>query len=123
MSGRHAYCVRLAKNDLWTDQELALSVLAYRMIQALEASSASFTKAEIRRFVLDECGLQRSKASFELRMGNISSVLKDRGDEWIEGYVPREHVGQRISNRIGRLLDEFSFQLESDSAIEGVLDA
>jgi len=101
----------MAENEPWTDQELALSVLAYRLYQTLEASSAFFTKAEVRRFVLEECGLERSKASFELRMGNISSVLQERGDEWIAGYVPREHVGQGISNRIGRLLDEFPLRL------------
>jgi len=101
----------MSANELWTDQELAVSVMAYRLIQALEASSAKFTKSGIRNFVLDEVGLARSKSSFEKRMGNISSVLEERGSQWIDGYVPMENVGTKISYRIGRLLDEFPLRL------------
>ena len=101
----------MSANELWTDQELAVSVMAYRLIQALEASAAEFTKSGVRNFVLDEVGLDRSKSSFERRMGNISSVLEERGAQWIDGYIPMENVGSKIAYRIGRLLDEFPLQL------------
>lgn len=88
----------------WTDEELRASVVAYRDMQRrLDAGERGFMKSVYldlsRRF-------ERTPSSFELRMQNISAVLRVMGRRWIEGLKPAKHVGANVSARIEALINE-----------------
>ncbi|OSZ64791.1 HNH endonuclease signature motif containing protein [Hydrogenophaga sp. IBVHS2] len=88
----------------WTDEELRASVEAYREMQRrLDAGERGFMKSVYvelsRRF-------ERTPSSFELRMQNISAVLRVMGRRWIEGLKPAKHVGANVSARIEALINE-----------------
>ena len=38
-------------------------------------------------------------------MQNISAVLDDLGQPWIEGYKPARNVGEAVRVRLGLMLD------------------
>ncbi len=82
--------------DRWVEKELEAAVDAYFEMFYKELSNQTYSKSEIRDKYLQNELIKRTKASFELRMCNISSCLKDSGYKHISGYKPLNNVGTRI---------------------------
>ena len=89
----------------WTDVELAATVVAYRRIQELEIRGVEYSKTEIRDEMIGSLFLRRTAGSYEYRMQNISAVLDELGQPWIEGYKPARNVGEAVRVRLGLMLD------------------
>jgi hypothetical protein len=98
----------------WTDAEIQFVVSAYFDLLAAELRGERPTKAAIVR------GLQglmpaRSTGSIEFKMGNISAILDELQQPWIDGYKPypnyqaalRQAVSARLSRRIGETIAEY----------------
>src|SRR4051812_29486494 len=90
-------------ND-WTDAELTAAVDAYLHMLEAEQSGTSYSKADINRALREGALSLRTKGSVEYRMGNISAVLIDLGQPWIEGYKPAKNVGDGVRERILTIL-------------------
>lgn len=92
-----------APGDLWTQAELAASVEAYRRMQWLSASGATFNKSAFFRAYQDGPLAGRSKRAFDERMKNISFLLEEK--QWHRderslanhGYSPHSHVGSHVT--------------------------
>ncbi len=63
----------------WTDAELAASVAAYIEMLEHERAGEEYNKAEFNRSLREGILKNRTKASVELRMQNISAVLDELG--------------------------------------------
>ena len=91
-------------SERWSEPEVAASVHAYlRMLEDEQHGrpySKSAVNAELREGLLSE----RTKASVEYRMQNISAVLSDLGLQRIEGYLPAKNVGHSVRTQILALL-------------------
>ncbi len=98
-----------AGND-WTDAELTASVDAYLQMLIAEQSGTPYSKAEVNRTLRAGSLSARTKGSVEYRMGNISAVLVDLGQQWVEGYKPAKNVGDRVRERILTILRERGIQ-------------
>jgi hypothetical protein len=90
----------------WTDKELTAAVEAYLEMLGLEENGTPFKKSEYNAQLRNGALANRTKASVEYRMQNISSVMKDAGHPWLSGYVPAENVGPSVRGRISRLISE-----------------
>jgi hypothetical protein len=86
----------------WNDEELAAAVNAYRAMQAVEHLGQFASKRAAYRELAQR--FNRTEKAFEYRMQNISAVLAELGEPWIEGLKPASHVGAEMSERIKRLL-------------------
>ena len=86
----------------WTDGELAGAVVAYRKMQQLDAAGEPFVK---KRFYEQlEAQFGREAKAFERRLQNISAVLNEMGQPWLEGLAPATNVGRRVAARLRKLL-------------------
>ena len=94
------------KNPLWTDHELKSAVLCYMAMLEKERHGESYSKTDYRNRLLGGALKNRTPGSFDLRMQNISSVLKDRDQRWIKGYKPKDHVGRTVKDKISKIIDE-----------------
>lgn len=92
-------------DDGWSDAELAASVDAYKKIARSYLVGQRVNKRAIYRELEEQFG--RSAKAFELRMRNISAVLRDLGSDWVPGLMPAKHVGPNVQSRIVALLDGF----------------
>lgn len=90
----------------WSEEELRVAVDAYFEMLDKELSSESYDKSKIREKYLSNKLPNRSKASFELRMCNISSCLKDEGYTYIDGYKPLANVGNNIRDYINKYISK-----------------
>lgn len=92
----------------WTYHELEVAVDAYLLMMAFQKSKQTYSKAEIRRKTLEGGLKNRSSASFEYRMQNISAVIADFGLLPVTGYLPASNIGRNaeiiksiLSTRLG----------------------
>ncbi len=89
----------------WTADEIELVVTAYFDLLAAELRGERPVKAtrirELQRFMP-----ARSVGSIERKMSNISSVLDQRQQPWIDGYKPLPHIQAALEpvvvGRLGR---------------------
>jgi 5-methylcytosine-specific restriction protein A len=101
----------MAHGDLWTEEELIAAVDAYIEMLEYERAGRHYVKAEVRCRHQSVGPLStRSKRSFEDRMRNISSVLRDLGHDWIPGYKPADHVGSGVAPVLARVLTVRGFE-------------
>ena len=96
--------------DNWSKAELAVSVETYLWMLGEEQAGRPYVKSHAMREA--QTKLPNRKLS-DFRMQNISSVLKNLGQSWIDGYKPAGNVGVNVSNLIEELLDELGYW-ESD---------
>ena len=92
--------------DLWTYDEVRAAVAAYIEMLELEQAGTKYSKSTFNEQLRAGPLSDRSKASVERRMCNISSVLRDRGEPHIAGYKPLEHVGPRATDMVEKALRE-----------------
>lgn len=90
----------------WTDTEFEAAVAAYLRMLRYEQRGEPYQKATISREYRDGPLAARSKQSFDYRMRNISAVFQEKGEPWISGYVPAEHIGERSRRRIREAIDK-----------------
>lgn len=88
----------------WTDSELGAAIDAYLEMLELEKLGTPFNKAEVNRQLRSGILANRSKASIEYRMQNISATLDEFCLPRIEGYAPAKNIGTGVKDRIGSLL-------------------
>jgi 5-methylcytosine-specific restriction endonuclease McrA len=65
------------------------------------------TKKRIREALIAGPLSDRSHGSIEYRFQNISAVLANRGEAWIEGYLPAKNVGTATEERIAKFIDAY----------------
>ena len=93
----------------WSDEELKAAIKSYLWMLDQENKGKNYSKIEVNERLRNEEIPERSKASIEYRMRNISSVLQDLSLPHIEGYSPAKNVGSGIRGRIIRILNNLNF--------------
>lgn len=92
-------------NRPWTDDEIDLVVAAYFGLLAAELRGERPTKSTRVRD-LQRLMPARTTGSIEFKMGNISAVLDELQEPWVDGYKPYPNYQQRlrevVSERLGR---------------------
>lgn len=108
----------------WTDNELEAAAEVYLWMLQQEQQGKPFSKTEVNQSLRQNALSNRTKASIEYRMQNISAVLQDLGHPRIRGYVPAKNVGEGVKARIRNALEAKGFKPSSDyqpTADEGEL--
>lgn len=79
---------------------------AYLAMMRHQVRGEDYSKAEYRRRYLEGALRDRTEASFEFRMRNISHVLESvLHSEWLAGYRPAANVGAATADRIKDALE------------------
>jgi hypothetical protein len=73
--------------DDWTQPEVEAAVSDYLVMLARELRGEDYNKAEHNRNLQALIG--RSRGSIEMKHQNLSAVLQELGQPWINGYKPR----------------------------------
>ena len=92
-------------NEIWTNDELRVTVLAYIDMLKLELNGTKYNKAKYNEKLRSD-GLNRSKGSIEYRMQNISAVFEEMGLPIIKGYLPAKNIGDNTKNEIIDIINE-----------------
>jgi hypothetical protein len=92
----------------WSQAEIDASVLAYLGMLSSELRGDGYNKAETNRNLRSGVLESRSRGSVEMRMCNISQVLADRNETYIDDYKPRGNIGPRVYPMIESALDRES---------------
>ena len=95
--------------DNWSKEELTIVVKAYLWMLREEKAGRRYIKTHVLRDA--QMKIPNRKLN-HFRMQNISAVLDELGQAWIEGYKPRRNVGP-YEQLIEELLDEIGYW-ESD---------
>jgi type I restriction-modification system DNA methylase subunit len=95
------------KEGQWSQQEVDASVEAYLQMLQEEVAGRKYNKAGVNRELREGVLKARSRGSIEMRMCNISTVVRDHGKRFIDGYKPRENVGANVYLMIEHALDRF----------------
>jgi len=88
--------------DDWTHEQLAAAVEAYRWMQVRTAEGLKLNKTQLYRDLALKHG--RTPKAWEYRMQNISHVLDQLKEEWIEGLKPAKNVGPEVTGVLIKLL-------------------
>ena len=83
----------------WTDQEVDVAVNVYFEMLGRQERGESFVKAEYRR----KCENQlpaRSGKSIEYKWCNVSAVLDEMDEPWIDGYKPLPNYQKALRRTI-----------------------
>ena len=103
-------------NAIWSDDELAAAARAYLDMLRQEIAGHAYIKRDITRSLLEPGAAleNRTLASVEYRMQNISAVMEEMGLPRIKGYMPAMNIGTESKERIKILLmQQGAMQLES----------
>jgi hypothetical protein len=88
--------------DDWTHEQLAAAVEAYRWMQVRTAEGLKLNKTQLYRDLALKHG--RTPKAWEYRMQNISHVLDQLDQKWIEGLKPARNVGPEVTGELIKLL-------------------
>lgn len=88
----------------WSDEELEATVNAYLWMLAEETNGRPYNKAEVNRQLREGLLADRTKASIEFRMQNISAALEELCLPRIAGYLPAKNIGTKVKDRIRSIL-------------------
>lgn len=80
------------------------AVQAYLGMLRLELKGEYYNKAEVNRHLRDGPLAQRTKASVEFRMQNISAALYELKMPYIAGYLPARNIGSAVKEKMIELL-------------------
>lgn len=104
----------------WTDEEIDLAISAYLDMLAAELRGERPTKSTRVR-ELQRLMPVRSVGSIERKLSNISAILDERQQPWIDGYKPLPHyqaaLEQAVVRRLGleRRLSETMAEYQSNT--------
>jgi hypothetical protein len=91
-------------NLAWSDDEIDLVVTAYFELLRAELSGERPVKAAVIREL--QRVVRRSHGSIEFKMGNVSAILEEQHEPWVDGYKPYHNYQRRLRDavleRIGR---------------------
>jgi hypothetical protein len=87
----------------WTDEEIDLAITAYLDLLAAELRGERPVKATRVR-ELQRLMPARSSGSIERKLANISAVLDERQQPWIDGYKPYSHYQAALEQAVVRRL-------------------
>jgi hypothetical protein len=90
----------------WSDDELRSAVRAYLSMLARQGTGESYSKAAVRRELQQGALKDRTEASIEYRMRNITAVLDAHGRATLNGYIAADNVGDAVSDRIWSFIRE-----------------
>jgi len=88
--------------DDWIHQQLAAAVDAYRWMQQRAIEGLKLNKTQLYRDLALAHG--RTPKAWEYRMQNISHVLDQLNEPWIEGLKPAKNVGPEVTGVLIKLL-------------------
>jgi 5-methylcytosine-specific restriction enzyme A len=88
----------------WTDEELETAVKGYLWMLEQELSGKDYSKAQVNRDLRERALVARSHGSLEYRMQNISAALDELCLPRIQGYLPAKNVGNKVKDRIRKML-------------------
>jgi len=91
-------------DELWSDEELKDSVIAYKAMQNDLKVGNKVVKSLVYKNLAKKWG--RSEKSYEMRMSNISAILDLHGRSWIKGLKPLSNVGTNVATIIEKYLNE-----------------
>lgn len=97
----------MARQDEWSDEELRICVETYFQMVQKSQNGDSLKKTEIRNSVLQNRLKNRSASAYEFRMRNISAVLNELGERFLDGYYPAENVGENVKHKLILLINEY----------------
>ena len=128
-SGFERYLISLgereSKSKEWTDEELEETVKSYLWMLEQEIAGKPYSKSGVNKNLREGELNNRTKASVEYRMQNISAVLEDYCLPRISGYLPAKNVGANTKERIGKILESLGAYNSDDykpSANEDIID-
>jgi len=101
--------------DDWTYEQLAAAVEAYRWMQVRTAEGLKLNKTQLYRELALKHG--RTPKAWEYRMQNISHVLDQLKEEWIEGLKPAKNVGPEVTGALIKLLKVASLTAVSPATL------
>lgn len=93
----------------WSDIELESAVDAYLWMLNEETNGRPYNKAEVNRQLREGVLQDRSRASIEYRMQNISAALEELCLPRIGGYLPAKNIGNNVKDRIRAVLAKKNF--------------
>lgn len=89
----------------WSDVEIRAAVDAYLDMLNREQGGQRINKAHENRQLRAGVLAARTEGSVEFRMQNISTVLLEMNQPWINGYKPAKNVGANVARKIRDALD------------------
>jgi 5-methylcytosine-specific restriction protein A len=92
------------KDGDWSDSELEDAVKGYLWMLEQEKNGKPYSKAELNRSLREGVLHNRTKASIEYRMQNISAALQELCQPWVKGYLPAKNIGTGVKDRILKAL-------------------
>lgn len=84
----------------WLDEELKACVMVYYEMFKLFQEGKELNKTDYRNRILENQLKDRSSSSYEMRMSNISAVMRLLGKPILPGYQPLKNVGGNVTNRL-----------------------
>jgi 5-methylcytosine-specific restriction endonuclease McrA len=94
-------------NSEWSKSEIDACVRTYLWMRDSEAKGYQPVKSRARIALREGPLSERSDGSLEYRFQNISAVLADRKEEWIEGYKPAKNVGAETASKIAACIEAY----------------
>lgn len=104
----------------WWLEEVEPTVDVYFQMMVLTKAGSPFKKSAFLKR-LHEANLARSLKAYEFRFQNISAVLHDLGQPWLDGYAPKSQYQKLlqfvVEDRVGRRAGS-STPMDIDSGVE-----
>ena len=91
----------------WTTDELRAATRAYLWILRSAESGYAPNKAAVSRALINGPLATRTEGNIEYWFQNISAVLQNKGQKWIEGYKPTSDVGTNIAGEIATQIADY----------------
>ena len=88
----------------WTAEENAVIVAAYFEMLADEMAGRPYVKAAVRRRLQEGVLSNRTKGSIEYKFCNISSILDEHSEFYIDGYMPYSNVQRDLRTAVEQRL-------------------
>jgi hypothetical protein len=105
------------KGTAWSRKENRIIVAEYFSMLEKELNGKHYSKAESRRKILPFLK-NRTKGAVELKYQNISGVLRDQEQPFIQGYKPLGNYQKTLAEEVIRQLNEKSAAIDEASTKE-----
>jgi hypothetical protein len=92
-----------ATGSPWSRREIDVAVDAYLQLRLAETRGRGLVKSRFIAAVRTELPV-RTVSSIERKLSNISAILDERGEPWIDGYKPLSHYQGGLADAVDRAL-------------------
>lgn len=86
----------------WTVAEIDAAVEDYKAMLEQQLAGTPYNKTEHRRALMTR--VRRTEGSIEFKHGNISAVLEEIGQPWIDGYKPAPNFQKSLVDAVERII-------------------